>query len=164
MPSLVKDTIKIDRLDLKILINLQKQGRITNQNLAEKVNLSPSSCLHRVRRLEEMGIIESYQANIRLAHLCRSITCIATVTLNNHTQEDFVTFEKLVQDFPPVIESHTVSGGFDFFLKVIAADMAEYLEITNRLIKGMSCGVNINTHVVMKELKAFRGYPLDLLV
>ncbi len=161
---MVKDSVKIDRLDLKILMTLQQQGRITNQNLAEKVNLSPSSCLHRVRRLEEVGIISSYQANLRLASLCRSITCIATVTLSNHTQEDFIAFEKLVLDYPQVIEAQTVSGGFDFFLKVIAADMTEYLDMTNQIIQGMACAVNINTHVVMKEIKAFRGFPLDQLV
>lgn len=161
---MVKDAIKIDRLDLKILTTLQQQGRITNQNLAERVNLSPSSCLHRVRRLEEIGIIDSYQANIRLGHLCRSITCIATVTLSNHTQDDFVAFEKMIRDYPQVIEAHTVSGGFDFFLKVIAADMPEYLDLTNQLIQGMVCAVNINTHVVMKEIKAFRGFPLEQLV
>lgn len=159
-----EEPIKIDRIDLKILQHLQKAGRITNQNLAEKVNLSPSSCLHRVRRLEEAKIILSYQANLRLSSLCRSITCIATVTLSNHTQEDFLAFEKLTVDLPEVVESHTVSGGFDFFLKVVAGDMAAYLELTNKLIQGMSCGVNINTHVVMKEIKAFRGYPIERLI
>lgn len=161
---MTEEPIKIDRIDLKILQELQKQGRITNQNLAEQVNLSPSSCLHRVRRLEEAHLIQSYQANLRLSSLCRSITCIATVVLSNHTQEDFLAFEKLTIDIPEVIESQTVSGGFDFFLKVVAADMPAYLELTNRLIQGMSCGVNINTHVVMKEIKAFRGYPIERLI
>ena len=160
----MKDGSRIDRLDLKILQTLQKQGRITNQALAEKVNLSPSSCLHRVRRLEEAGIIQSYQAHIRLAPLCRTITCFATVTLSNHTQEDFVAFEKLTLNLPEVIECQTVSGGFDFILKVIAADMSDYLELTNQLIQQMSCGVNINTHVVMKEIKPFRGFPIERLV
>jgi len=162
--ALSEEPLKFDRIDLKILQSLQKQGRITNQNLAELVNLSPSSCLHRVRRLEEANIIQSYQANLKLSSLCRSITCIATVTLSNHTQEDFHAFEKLTLSIPEVIESQTVSGGFDFFLKVVAGDMASYLELTNQLIQGMSCGVNINTHVVMKEIKPFHGYPIERLV
>lgn len=162
--AVTEEPIKIDRIDLKILQQLQRSGRITNQNLAEKVNLSPSSCLHRVRRLEQANIILSYQANLRLSSLCRSITCIATVTLSNHTQEDFLVFEKLTKEIPEIIESQTVSGGFDFFLKVVAGDMAAYLDLTNDLIQGMSCGVNINTHVVMKEIKPFRGYPIERLI
>lgn len=161
---MVKDSIKIDRLDLKILSTLQKQGRITNQNLAEIVSLSPSSCLHRVRRLEEVGIISSYQANLRLSSLCRSISCIVTLTLAHHTQDDFTTVEQWLTDCPEVVEAHTVSGSFDFFLRVVATDMDDYLAWTDRMIESLPETININTHVVMKEVKAFRGYPLQKLI
>ena len=85
--------LKIDKIDLKILQTLQRNGRITNQDLAEKVCLSPSSCLQRVRRLEKGQVIQSYHARIDLSRVARHIMCIATVSLKNHTQQEFKAFE-----------------------------------------------------------------------
>ena len=80
---------KLDKIDLRILEILQADGRITNQKLAEQVNLSPSSCLQRVRRLEQENVIGSYHAHLNLGSIARHIMCLATVSLKNHTQEEF---------------------------------------------------------------------------
>lgn len=155
---------KFDKIDLKILQTLQKNGRITNQELAEKVCLSPSSCLQRVRRLEKGNAIRAYHARIDLSSIARHIMCIATVSLKNHTQEEFVAFEKLVESIPEVVECYTVSGESDFFLRIICADMNRYLEINNELVSSSNYQVNINSYVVMKENKAFEAVELNTLI
>ncbi len=154
----------LDQLDLKILQCLQKNAKTTNQDLAEQVGLSPSSCLQRVRRIEERGYINRYLAIINLPRLCRTLTCIATVTLRQHSREDFDNFERRVQKIPEVIECYTVSGGCDFILKTVCADMTRYLQLNDELVSGSANIENINTHVVMSENKPFSGYPLNSLV
>lgn len=157
------NNIKLDKIDLKILDTLQRDGRITNQNLAEKVCLSPSSCLQRVRRLESQNVIHSYHARINLASVARHIMCIATVSLKNHTHEEFKAFETLVESIPEVVECYTVSGESDFIIRIICADMNRYLEINNHLVSSSTYQVNINSYVVMKENKAFESVELKTL-
>lgn len=155
--------MKIDKTDLKILEILQKDGRITNQELAENVHLSPSSCLQRVRRLEKEGVIQSYHARVNLDSIARHITCIATVSLRNHTQDEFKAFEALIAAIPEVVECYTVSGESDFFIRSICADMNRYLEINDELVGSSSYQVTINTYVVMKENKSFQAVKLNTL-
>ncbi|GLS26343.1 Lrp/AsnC family transcriptional regulator [Marinibactrum halimedae] len=154
---------KLDRTDLKILQILQDEARITNQDLAERVSLSPSSCLQRVRRLESNGVISAYHAKVNLASVCRHVMCIATVTMKNHTREEFRAFEALINTIPEVVECVTVSGEFDFFLRIICPDMSSYLEINERLVSSVNYLVTINTHVVMNENKKFGAIDLSSL-
>ena len=158
----VKST-KLDKIDLRILQTLQEDGRITNQNLAERVNLSPSSCLQRVRRLEQAGVISSYQAHLNLVSIARHIICLATVSVKNHTQEEFNAFETLIESIPEVVECYTVSGESDFLMKIICADMKRYVEINEQLVGNSRYQVTINSYVVMKENKPFRGVDLITL-
>ncbi len=156
-------SVKLDRIDQKILQILQHQGRITNQKLADQVSLSPSSCLQRVRRLETSGVIESYHARVNLTRVARHIICIATVSLRNHTQDEFTAFEALVEAIPEVVECFTVSGESDFLLRIICPDMNRYVEINDQLVASNSYQVTINSYVVMKENKPFRGIDLKTL-
>ncbi len=156
-------SFKIDRIDLKIMQLLQQNGRITNQALASQVALSPSSCLQRVRRLEEQGFITGYRAELNLHKVARHITCIATVALKNHTQNDFRAFEALVAELPEVVECLTVSGEFDFLLKVICPDMQRYLAINDQLVSAVDFQLTINTYVVMSETKQRQGVDLTAL-
>lgn len=158
----MKETL--DRIDLKILLCLQSNAKRTNQDLADEVGLSPSSCLQRVRRLEKSGFIDRYLTVVNLPKLCRNVTCIATVTMKQHSENDFDFFEKTVKNIPEVIECYTVSGSFDFVLKIVCSDMTRYLELNNELLNTGSNIENISTHVVMNENKPFQGYPLDILV
>ena len=155
---------KLDSTDLRILKNLQENAKTTNQDLADRVALSPSSCLQRVRRLESRGVIKRYLAIVNQSKICRSISCIATVTMKHHAQKDFDKFETVVRDMPEVIECSTVSGGFDFILKVVCTDMEQYLKFNNELLNLASNIDQISTHVIMNENKPFTGLPLDMLV
>ncbi len=154
----------LDKIDQNIISILQYSARITNQQLASKVGLSPSSCLSRVRKLEEDGCLGPYQAVINLDRLCRSITCIAMVTLEHHRQQDFRTFETFVQSLSEVVQCDTVSGGCDFILRIVCADMERYHVVNEMLLNSGVNVVNIKTHVVMTENKKFAGYPLDALL
>lgn len=156
--------MQLDKINRKILSILQQDARITNQDLAEKVNLSPSSCLNRVRKLEQQGLIGPYLGVVDLATLCRSVTVIATVSLKDQSTDAFRAFQQAAQDIPEVVECYIVSGTFDIFLRIVAPDMNRYNEINDRLLDLQPGKVNISSHVVLSTGKPFRGYPLDQLI
>ncbi|MDI3323359.1 Lrp/AsnC family transcriptional regulator [Pontibacterium granulatum] len=156
--------MQLDKINRKILSILQQDARITNQDLAERVNLSPSSCLNRVRKLEQQGLIGPYLGVVDLATLCRSVTVIATVSLKDQSTDAFRAFQQAAQDIPEVVECYIVSGTFDIFLRIVAPDMNRYNEINDRLLDLQPGKVNISSHVVLSTGKPFRGYPLDQLI
>lgn len=155
---------KLDKIDYKIIEILQKDGRITNQELARQVDLAPSSCLQRLRHLEEDGIIDGYHARVNLHSVCRFVTCIAGVNLKNHTYQEFLAFKDVVNSIPEIVEYYTVSGESDFILKIICRDMAAYLEINDKLISSSNYSATINSHVVMEENKSFSSVNLETLI
>jgi DNA-binding Lrp family transcriptional regulator len=125
--------MKLDRIDIKILHELQKNGRVTNVELAELVNLSPSPCLMRVKKLQAEGYIEGYSAQISIAKLGQTLTVFTEVTLKNHRQIDFARFLAAVDKVDQVIECHLVSGGYDYMMKFVTAGIGEYQTIMERL-------------------------------
>ncbi len=155
---------EIDSTDLRILSALQGDAKITNRELAAKVHLSQSSCLTRVRKLEEANVITAYHARLDLNQLCRFVKCLVTVSISGQTKEDVAAFQAHVDATPEILECYTVSGAFDFLLKVVAPDMPTYLEITDDLIQSVGSQMTINTHVVMQEIKVSREYPLGALI
>ncbi|MDR3513926.1 MAG: Lrp/AsnC family transcriptional regulator [Caulobacteraceae bacterium] len=150
----------LDAIDRKILVELQACGRITNQALAERVALSPSACLARVRRLEADGFIEGYHAHLSLERLGPSVVIFAPVSLKSQHPRDMARFEAAVAAIPEVIEAAQVSGAFDFLLKVVTRDVHAWRDLADSLIEA-DLGVDkITSHVLMKQSKAFAGYPL----
>lgn len=125
---------KLDRIDLNILAHLQRNGRMSNVELAEAVALSPSPCLQRVRRLEAAGYITGYGAHIDLAKLGNVVTVFTEVTLAEHTRESFTRFEASLRDVEEIVECHMVSGGYDYLLKVIARSIAHYQSVIEDLL------------------------------
>lgn len=156
--------MQLDRIDRKILSVLQREARITNQALAARVDLSPSSCLNRVKKLESAGVIGPYLAVLDLPRLCRSVTVIATVSLKDPSSESFRMFEAALKEIPEVVECDTVSGVFDFFLRIVAPDMVRYNQIVDRLFDLIPGKVNMSSHVVLEQGKPFRGFPLNELL
>ncbi|MBT5496498.1 MAG: Lrp/AsnC family transcriptional regulator, partial [Alphaproteobacteria bacterium] len=112
-------TPKLDRIDLKILSELQQNGRITNAALADAVGLSQSPCLQRVKRLESAGYIAGYGARIDISRLADAIYVFTEVTISDHRREDFEIFEAGIAKFPEVVECHLISGGYDYLLKFV---------------------------------------------
>jgi DNA-binding Lrp family transcriptional regulator len=125
--------LKLDRIDIKILHELQKNGRVTNVELAELVNLSPSPCLMRVKKLQSAGYIDGYSAQINVNKLGQTLTVFTEITLKNHRQIDFARFLTSIEKVDQVMECHLVSGGYDYLLKFVTAGISEYQEIMERL-------------------------------
>ena len=125
---------KLDRIDLKILAELQSNGRITNVELAELVNLSPSPCLMRIKKLQQAGYITGYSAQINGAKLGETLTVFTEVTLKNHRQTDFARFQQAVEKIDSCMECHLVSGGYDYLLKFVTAGISDYQNIMEALI------------------------------
>lgn len=125
---------KLDSIDIRILHELQKTGRITNVELADLVNLSPSPCLMRVKKLRQAGYITRYTAQIDVAKLGPTLMVFTEVTLKNHRQIDFARFQGALDKVEECIECHLISGGYDYLLKFVTAGISEYQAIMESLI------------------------------
>jgi DNA-binding Lrp family transcriptional regulator len=157
------DAMKLDRIDIKILYELQKNGRITNVELAELVNLSPSPCLMRVKKLQSEGYIEGYSAQINVGKLGQTLTVFTEITLKNHRQIDFARFLAAIEKVDQVIECHLVSGGYDYLLKFVTAGIGEYQTIMERLTD-MDVGIDkYFSFVVLKSPIVKAHMPLTSL-
>jgi DNA-binding Lrp family transcriptional regulator len=155
--------MKLDRIDIKILHELQKNGRITNVELAELVNLSPSPCLMRVKKLQSEGYIEGYSAQINVSRHGQTLTVFTEVTLKNHRQIDFARFLNAVEKVDQLTECHLVSGGYDYMLKFITAGIGEYQAIMERLTD-MEIGIDkYFSFVVLKSPIVRAHIPLASL-
>ena len=156
-------SIRLDQIDLRILACLQANARVTNQELADAVGLSPSPCLQRVKRLEKTGVITNYHAIIDLAKVCRHVDVIAAVTLNSHGLEDFQIFEKMVEDMRFVVECTKVSGPVDYLVHFVCPDTSSYQMLSDELLKiGPKIG-NLSSYIVLESSKPYRGVAFDEL-
>jgi DNA-binding Lrp family transcriptional regulator len=155
--------VKLDRIDINILAQLQKNGRITNINLAKAVALSASPCLLRVKRLEDAGYITSYNARIDLAKLGETITVFTEVTLNDHHREDFVKFESTIRTIDEVIECHLVSGGYDYLLRFIARGVTHYQAVIENILERDIGVAKYFSYIVIKSPIEKLHYPLAKL-
>lgn len=152
----------LDRIDVKILAVLQRDGRSTVQKLAETVSLSPRATLERVRRLEDAGIIAGYRAEIELRHLSRPVNVFAEIFLEKHAQGG--RFEKRIAALDELVECWEVSGTVDYIARFVCADLAAYEELTKALIDDPALGVaRIVSHVALRPIRRFSGYPESLL-
>lgn len=155
---------KLDPIDIKILAALQREGRMTKTALAEAVNLSPTPCWERLRRLEEAGIIAGYHARIDLEKLTRATVVLVEVTLKRHQHADFVRFENAVLEIPEIVECHATGGGIDYMLKIVARDVDSYQRLVDRLLID-DIGIDrYFTYIVTKPVKDSAGLPLDRLL
>ena len=152
----------LDRIDVKILADLQSNGRTTMQDLGAKVGLSPRASLERVRRLEAAGIITGYRAIIDVTHLSRPVNVFAEIILAKHAQRSQV--ERRLSAMPEVVECWEVTGATDYLARFTCADLAAYEGLTTRLIDDASLGVSrIVSHVALRPVRRFVGYPESLL-
>lgn len=154
-------TRELDRIDRKILEILQLDGRITNQELSERVALSPRACLERVRRLERAGVISGYMALIEPRKLGGMLTVVVEVTLKDQTQATHARFEQRAKASAEVIECFLVSGQCDYVLRLACRDLDHYRELTNAWTDEPALRVEkITSKPELQTIKAFRGYPL----
>ncbi len=158
------DVSKINKIDLKILSILQTSARITNQQLAEQVHLSASACLSRVKRLESEGVLKRYVTEIDLDRLAPHVEAFTEVTLENHSPDDFKSFDSSIAGVSEVTDSYKISGAYDYLLKFVCTDVKSYNKVSERLIT-MGIGIaKMNTLIILERTKEFSGFPLDVLL
>ena len=125
---------ELDSIDRRILVALQKRGRMSNADLSEKVNLSPSACHRRVQRLETDGFIKDYVALLDPRKLGRPSTIFVEITLSGQADEVLDAFEREVAKIPDVLECHLMAGTADYLLKVVAQDTEDFARIHRRYL------------------------------
>lgn len=150
---------EIDRIDRKIIDLLQQDARVTNQALADKVALSPSACLRRVRDLEERGFITGYRAQIAVDKIRNVLIVLAQVSFERHTMNDFGAFDDCIAGMPEVVESCRVSGLYDYMLRAVVDDMQDWKRLMPVMLNGGFGVEKIVSHFLM-EMKSFNGYQL----
>lgn len=149
----VAPLIGLDELDRRILNQLQVDASMSNQELAQRVHASPPTCLRRVRRLREMGVIQGIVAILAPEHVGSPLTAIVEVTLDVQTAERLQAFENRVRNEPALVQCYRVSGGPDFVLVALAANMQAYQELVRRVFNADSNVRNVRTFFSMHRSK-----------
>jgi Lrp/AsnC family transcriptional regulator, leucine-responsive regulatory protein len=142
-----------DRTDLKILSELQQNAKLSNVELARRVNLSPTPCLERVRKLEKKGFIKGYRTELNPHKLSASLLSFVEIKLNHTSKDVFSEFKKAVKSLPEVLECHLVSGDFDYLLKTRVADMTAYRELLGETLLTLPHVSSSRSYMVMEEVK-----------
>jgi len=152
----------LDAIDRSILEILQADGRITNQELASRIGLSPRACLDRVRKLERSGLIAGYMAVLDPRQIGAPMTIVVEVTLKDQTQATHHRFEQRMRQADEVVECFLVSGPCDYVLRLACRDLDHYRDLTNAWTDDPTLGVEkLSSKPELQTIKPFRGYPLS---
>ena len=152
---------KIDSIDLQILAELQKNGRITNVELAEQAGITAPPCLRRVRVLEKAGLIRGYHADLDPKALGYELTAFAFVGLSSQAESDLRAFEDQVRAWPIVRECHMLSGEVDFLLKCVARDLSEFQAFVTEQLTAARCVASVKTALAIRHSKFEPGVPVE---
>ena len=164
MPNNQDQLIKIDRTDRKILESLQQDGSLTNQQLAERVGLSPSPCLRRVRALEDAGIIVKTVTVLDHKKLGLSLTAIILIGMDRHTPERFSAFEEQISEYSEVQECYLITGqSADYMLKVVVPDMDHYHHFLLNHITRIPGVSGVHSSFVLRRVLDSTALPLGYL-
>ncbi|MBL1421956.1 MAG: Lrp/AsnC family transcriptional regulator [Alphaproteobacteria bacterium] len=150
----------LESLEIRILTELQKNGRLTNQDLADLVGLSPSACWRRVRSLEEEGVIKNYQARVAGAKVGFPETIFARVNLEKHSDNLVQNFEDAITNQPEVIECFATSGDSDYLLRVVASDISAYDHFIQKFLLKIEGVSQVRSNFQLREVKGLSPYPL----
>ena len=154
--------VKLDRIDRKILNDLQEKGRMTNVELAERAGISAPPCLRRVRALEEAGVIKGYHADVDPASLGYGVSVFAQVGLSNQSETDQKKFEELVKTWPLVRECYLVSGESDYIMKIVAEDWGAYQAFLTQHLSAAPNVSHIKSALGIRIAKYKPGVPVDI--
>lgn len=150
----------MDSKDRQILQALQADGRLTNQDLSERVNLSPSPCLRRVRLLEEQGVIKGYTALVDQKAWGLPVTVFIRVKLERHSDDAVNAFERIIQEMPQVMDCWLMTGRSDYLLRVIAADLDDYEHFVRRELQRVPGIASIDTSFAYGSVKHAQVLPM----
>ena len=153
--------MKLDRYDKLILEALQADGRISNVNLAGLVSLSESACLRRVRALEDSGIIDRYAALVSQAALGLAGDVFVNIALHREVERELSAFEEAVRNIPEVMECYLMTGEFDYLLRVVVSDMADFERIHRDSLTRLPGVARINSSVTIRTVLKKTELPLN---
>jgi Lrp/AsnC family leucine-responsive transcriptional regulator len=153
----------LDAVDCRIVAELQSNGRLSNVELADKIGLSPSPCLRRVKRLERDGYIEGYRAALRRDRIGLGFSVFLGIKLDGHTNERALQFEQAVIAMPEIVACHLVSGEADYFLEVVVPDLRDYQRFLVDKLLNMPIVREVRSNIAIQTLKAGALLPLQHL-
>ena len=160
MPPAPEDPSGLDRLDRRLLALLQREGRATVAELAQRIGLSPSAVSERLRRLQAEGVITGWGARLAAGRVGLGLLVFVEITLDHTTPDAFDRFAAAVRRVPEVLECHMVAGGFDYLVKTRVSDMTAYRRFLGETLLGLPGVRETRTYAVMEEVK--RDAPLPL--
>lgn len=159
----MRSSASLDQFDIKILVHLQREGRCSNVDLAAAVGLSPSPCLFRTKRLQEIGVIRGYGADVALEKLGSHVIVFSEVTISNHRLRNFRKFETGAGKYHEIVECYNVSGGYDYLLKIVAPSIAYFQALMERLLDDDIGITKFASRIVLRQPLDQRGYPLSII-
>lgn len=155
--------MQLDRTDKRILRELQSNGRMSNQELAEKVGLSPSPCLRRVKQLEDEGIIKGYVTLVDPAKLGLKMMALIQIRMDRHTPERFAEFEKTIMEYPQVMECILITGQTaDYQVKVIVEDMEQYQDFLLNRITPLPGVSDVHSSFILRQVVSSTALPIEI--
>lgn len=156
--------MQLDRTDKRILEVMQRNGRISNLELAEQVGLSPTPCSRRVKQLEESGIIDKHVTLLNQSKLGLKLTAIIGISMDRHIPERFEQFERVISTFPEVVECSVVTGqSWDFLLKVVVPDMEHYERLLLGHLTRIEGVTGVQSSFVLRSIIKRTELPLDYM-
>jgi len=154
---------QLQRIDQRILAVLQEEARITNAELADRVGLSPSPCLRRVRALEEEGIVGRYVTLLSAEKVGLPVNVFATVTLDRQVQENLDHFERELSDRPEIMECYLMTGEFDYLLRIVVPDLAAYERFLMDHLTRIQGVASIKSSFAIRQVRYKTALPLNQL-
>jgi len=155
--------MRLDARDLNILKVLQVEGRISKTDLARRVNLSPTPCWERLKKLEDAGVIEGYTARISLSLVVPLSVIFMQAELDSHQSEDFARFEQALNAVPEIVEVWAIGGGMDYMIKFVCTGVEAYQALIDGLLESNIGLKRYYTYVVTKPVKNTPSPPLHIL-
>ena len=158
--SEIRAPFELDALDEKLLVALQRDGRLSNAQLSESVNLSPSACHRRVQRLEKAGLIRGYVALLDPRKIGRPTTVFVEITLSGQADEVLDAFERAVSLIPDVLECHLMAGSADYLLKVVARDTEDFARIHRRHLASLPGVAQMQSSFALRTVRQTTALPV----
>jgi Lrp/AsnC family transcriptional regulator, leucine-responsive regulatory protein len=152
--------MQLDRFDRAILETLQRDGRITNSALAERTHLSESACLRRVRALEESGLITGYCAQLNQDKAGLPVNVFVNITLDRQDQADLAAFEQAVKQLPEVMECYLMSGEYDYLVRVVVTDMADFERMHSQHLTRLPGVVRVHSSFALRIVQKSAALPI----
>jgi DNA-binding Lrp family transcriptional regulator len=152
--------IDLDGYDLRLLAALQADGRLSNQDLAERVHLSPSQCSRRRQRLEETGVVLRYRAELDPDRLGLGVTAFVNVQLSRHSEANARRFRDLVAACDEVLEAHALTGDMDYLIKIAVSDLKSFARFVNEVLLAEASVAHVTSRIVIETLKSGGALPL----